>query len=69
MTENILMIIGGLTWLTGELLGVFHKSKQKDTTSDWVWYLEAKFPVLRVLVGVFALSLFGHLMFGWWLLP
>lgn len=69
MVANILMLVGAVAWLVGELIGVFHKGKQRDTTSDWVWYLEAKVPALRWLVGVFVLSLFGHLLFGTWLLP
>jgi hypothetical protein len=70
MIANILMLVGGLAWLAGELTGVFVKSKAKrTTTSGWVWYLEAKYPILRVFIGVFVLSLFGHFMFHTWLLP
>lgn len=66
---NVLMLVGGLGWLAGELYGVFRKGKGRDTTSEWVWWLEAKLPIARVLVGVFVISLFGHFEFGTTLLP
>ena len=70
MVANILMVVGAVVWLAGELWGVFHNSKREpDTTTGWVHLLEAKFPIARVFIGVFVLSLFGHLLFGTWLLP
>lgn len=67
---NVLMIAGAVVWLAGELWGVFWGPKGKiDTTSGWAWWLEKKFPIARVFLGVFLLSLFGHVMFGWTLLP
>lgn len=69
LIANILMLVGGFAWLAGELYGVFRKGRGRDTTSDWVWWLEARVPFVRVLVGVFVVSLFGHLLFGWMLLP
>lgn len=73
MIANLLMGIGGGLWLSGELFGVYlnqkRRKRQNDTTSQWVWFVEKKFPVARVLVGVFVLSLFGHFMWKGMLLP
>ncbi len=74
---NVLMLVGGLTWLGGELYGVHRNATVKrpgnDTTSQWVWLAErvklGKIPVVRVLVGMFVLSLFGHFMWHGALLP
>jgi hypothetical protein len=68
MIPVILMIVGGTLWLAGELWGVFSK-RSMDTTSEWVWWAEARMPILRVVVGVFVLSLFAHFMWGTTLLP
>lgn len=67
MIATILMILGGIAWLTGELWAAF--KKHNGTTSDFIWSVEARWPVLKVLIGIFVLSLFGHFMFGWTLLP
>lgn len=70
---NLLMALGGLLWLGGELWGVYRNSTVKnpgrDTTSQWVWLAEAKFPVLKVLITVFFVSLIGHFLYHWMLLP
>lgn len=71
MTANILMLLGAVVWLTGELLGFFTDSPHSppDTTSGWVWFLQKRHPILRWVIGIFTLSLFAHLAFGTWLLP
>ena len=73
MIPNILMLVGGLAWLAGELFGVYRnetvQNSGRDTTSQWVWFVENKFPIVRVFLGVFLVSLVGHLLFGTWLLP
>lgn len=67
------MVVGALTWLTGELWGVHRNATVrhpgKDTTSQWVWWLERKVPFTRVLIGVFFASLIGHLLWHGILLP
>jgi hypothetical protein len=66
--QTWLMVAGGLTWLAGELWGV--KSRRAmDTTSEWVWWLEAKWWPARLLVAVFVVSLFGHFLWKGALLP
>jgi hypothetical protein len=73
VNPNILMLLGGVGWLIGELWGVYRNSTKakvgKDTTSQWVWWLEARVPLVRVLVGMFVLSLFGHFLWRGMLLP
>jgi hypothetical protein len=59
--SNILMLIGSLTWLIGELWGVRSK-KNMDTTSEWVWWIEARIPFTRWLIVTFLLSLIGHFL-------
>jgi hypothetical protein len=66
VTSTVLMIVGGLLWLAGELYGVYHRSQ---TTSGFVWSVEARWPLVRVLVGVFVASLFGHFLWHGALLP
>jgi hypothetical protein len=64
-------IAAGLAWLAFELRAATNK-RSGDTTSEMVWSLEARPYVgalLRPLLGVFLVSLVGHLLFGWWLLP
>lgn len=71
MTGIILMVVGGLLWLTGELIGVFSK-RPNDTTSEGVWWLEKQRYYgmgVRALVLAFTVSLVGHFQFGWSLLP
>jgi hypothetical protein len=64
------MLIGGVLWLIGELIGVFSgSSTSNDTTSQWAHFIEKKFPIARVFIGIFLISLVGHILFGWWLLP
>lgn len=59
---NFLMVVGGLTWLTGELIGVI-RHRGRNTTSEWVWWAQAKVPMLRwVTIGLFV-DLTVHL--GW----
>ena len=60
------MIVGALIWLTFELIGVFRHS---DTTTGFVQAWEKKWPVLRIFVAVFCVSLGTHLIWGTWLLP
>lgn len=68
-TPNILMILGALTWLVGEIDGVFVRKQANDTTSEFVWHTELKWPITRVVVGTFVVSLLFHLLFGTVLLP
>lgn len=68
MSPNIAMIVGGLIWFLGELWGV-KRGSDKNTTSGFIWHLEARWPALKVLVGVFVVSLFGHFLFHTMLLP
>lgn len=66
-----LMLFGALAWLAGELIGV-HSSRADDTTSEVVWRLQRLpwiGPVIRALVLAFVLSLAGHFMFHWSLIP
>jgi len=72
MVVNIGMILGGVTWLAFELAGVwnkYHGVSKPDTTSQWTWILLKHWPILRPVLGVFLISLFFHLLYGWWLLP
>lgn len=66
MLANILMAAGGIAWLTGELYGA---STHGPTTSGWAWWAERKWPILRPFLGVFLVSLVGHILYGWTLLP
>ena len=59
MVGAILMVIGALLWLTGELINVFRR--KGGTTSEFVWWVELRFPLARVLIGTFLVSLVGHL--------
>ena len=56
----VLMAAGGIVWLVGELLGVRRKGEGGDTTSEAVWWLQEHMPFVRILVGIFVMSLFGH---------
>lgn len=63
MTFNdSLMIAGSLIWFVGEMIGVFSK-RNMDTTSEWVWWAEAKIPLLRWVVATFFISLIFHFLF------
>ncbi len=73
MIPNILMAVGGSLWLGGELYGV-HRNQTvenpgNDTTSQWTWWAERKWPILRPLIAVFFLSLVGHFLWHGVLLP
>lgn len=67
------MLIGGITWLAGELWGVWRNAHVKnpgnDTTSQFVWLAERKWPLVRILVAVFVVSLLGHFEWHYSLLP
>lgn len=68
----LLMILGGIAWISGELIGVHRQEKGADTTSEFVWWLQKQKwigPLVRVLVGAFVLSLAAHFWFGTPLLP
>lgn len=60
------MAVGGLIWLGFELWGVFTGG---PTTSDAVWALEKRWPLTRILVAVFVISLGAHFQFGTPILP
>lgn len=57
MIPNVLMLVGAVTWLVGETLGIVHNAKvhpktgAPQTTSGWVWLLERKFSFGRMLVA------------------
>jgi len=55
--SSILMLVGGVIWLTGELIGVFTNS---ETTSRFVWALQKKWPIVRVVVAAFVVALGAH---------
>jgi hypothetical protein len=66
MVPNILMLCGALVWLAGEIFGVIRdgrKHKGIDTTSGWVWWLEHKWPLVRIVVAGAVALLFSHLVF------
>lgn len=69
LLANLMMAVGGVIWLTGELIGVFSPGKAYDTTSQWAWFLEQRYPIVRVLFFTFTISLMLHIVFRWWLLP
>jgi len=66
ISPNWLMLCGGVVWLVGELWGVHRNSGphgNMDTTSEWVWWLEDHKWIgmpIRILCGIFVVSLFGH---------
>lgn len=60
---NVLQLVGGLTWLAGEIMGVRRQRNGRDTTSAWVWWAQTKLPLLRWLTVVLFLDLTLHL--GW----
>jgi len=60
------MAVGGAVWLVFELIGVFTKG---PTTSKLVWTLENKYPLFRILIAIFVISLGTHFEFHTWLLP
>jgi hypothetical protein len=64
-----LMIAGIVLWLTGEICGVLNKRANMDTTSEWFWYAEAHWPILRLFIAGFFVSLVGHLLWKTDLLP
>lgn len=67
ISPNWLMLAGGLVWLLGELWGVKKDSAAgsgKNTTSEWVWWLEDRPYIgipIRILAAVFLTSLVAHL--------
>ncbi len=59
----LLIIIGGVATISGELLGVFDKKRHDDNTiSEWVWWFRN-----RTRVGGVSLGLVGVLGFLGWL--
>lgn len=70
---NGLMLAGALMWLGGELFGVHRNATVKDpgndTTSQWVWAMEKRYWISRILVGTFVVSLLGHFLWHKMLLP
>ena len=68
MTGNwqvVLMILGALVWLAGELGAVFTGKAETDTTSAWVWVFEGKTGLAgRGVVLLVLLDLIAHLVFG-----
>jgi hypothetical protein len=70
MVQLVIMLVGLTIWLIGELWGVYnHKKNRIDTTSELIWWMERQWRFMYVLVGLFVLSLFGHLIWHWTLLP
>ena len=63
------MIAGIVLWLIGELIGVANKKANMDTTSEWVWWVELHWPIARLLVAGFFVSLVGHFLWKTDLLP
>lgn len=67
----ILMIVGAIAWLAGELIGV-HSKRSMDTTSELIWWLQRQRwigPTIRALVLAFTISLVAHFQFGTPLVP
>lgn len=62
MIPNVLMLVGALVWLTGEVWGIVRNAHghtgTPQTTSGWVWLLERKWSFGRMVVaaGLAALS-------------
>lgn len=61
MIASILMLVGALIWLAGELWGVFTASRKLDTTSEYVWWAQKKWPFVRIVVASLVALLAAHL--------
>lgn len=64
---NVLMLVGGIVWLTGELIGVVRNRSRSpgglpDTTSGWVWLAERKWPAARIVVAAGLIVLGAHFL-------
>lgn len=69
----IIMLVGALVWLGGELLAAFTGRAETDTTSAWVWVFEGKTglagkgAVLLILLDLIVHLVFHHRLFEPWL--
>lgn len=66
------MLCGLILWLTGELWGVWRNRRRHttmQTTSEWVWLAEERWPFCRILLVLFLLVLLSHFLWRTPLLP
>lgn len=65
--------LGALIALGFELWGVARNAEGKghgmETITEYVRWGVKHSVVVKVLVAVFCISLLGHFLWGWWLLP
>lgn len=52
LTANILMGLGVLIWLIGEVIGIIVHSANKDTTSEWLRAFRVKCGRLALAFGL-----------------
>jgi len=72
LTPNTLMLLGACLWLAGELWGVWRNRRRHatlDTTSEWVWLVEWRWPLSRWLIVCLLLLLLAHFLWQVPLLP